>query len=109
MAPNQRRHSAFRTDSSGATDDDLPHANAVGILREPRRKVRATFHLPAELLEECRDAVIHLSGPPVRLTLAALAEEALGRELARLRRKYDAGKRFPKRQSELRGGRPIGP
>lgn len=111
MALGQRRHSALRPDSSGAAPDphDLPHVNTVEIWHEPRNKVRATFHLPAELLEECRDAVVHLSGPPVRLTLAALAQQALVRELARLRRKYEAGKRFPKRQSELRGGRPIGP
>jgi len=77
---------------------------------EPRRtvpKVRATFHIPGELLEECRDAVVHLSGPPVRLTLAQLAEEALRRELARLKKKYNGGEDFPPRSGELRGGRPV--
>jgi len=72
------------------------------------QKVRATFHLPEDLVEEARDAVVHLSGPPVRLTLAALAEDALRRELARLRRKHNDGEPWPKRDGNLKGGRPIG-
>ena len=71
-------------------------------------KIRATFHLPEDLFEECRDAVVHLSGPPVRLTLAALAENALRRELARLKKAHNRGKVFPKRKGDLKGGRPIG-
>jgi len=71
-------------------------------------KVRATFHLPADLFEECRDAVVALSGPPVRLTLATLAEDALHRELGRLKKEHNRGKSFPKRDEPLRGGRPIG-
>src|SRR5207249_4602889 len=37
-------------------------------------KVRATFNLPRELVEEARDTVVALAGPPHRLTLAKLAE-----------------------------------
>lgn len=75
---------------------------------EPRGKVRATFHLPAALLDEARDAVVALSGPPVRLTLAELAETALRRELDRLKATYNGGEDFPPRAADLRGGRPIG-
>jgi hypothetical protein len=71
-------------------------------------KVRATFHLPQALFEEARNAVVQLSGPPVRMTLAALAERALRRELERLKRAYNAGKDFPRRSGRLRSGRPIG-
>ena len=71
-------------------------------------KVRATFHLPQDLLDETRDAVVHLSGPPVRLTLAALAEKALRKELARLKKAHNKGKDFPRRNGDLKGGRPIG-
>lgn len=71
------------------------------------KKVRATFHLPLDIFEQCRDAVVHLSGPPIRLTLAALAETALRRELKRLRSRHNKGNPFPARSSELRGGRPI--
>jgi hypothetical protein len=91
-----------------AASSGRPGADTLGNSRRPERKVRATFHLPAQLFDECRDAVVYLSGPPVRLTLAALAEEALGRELARLKRKHNSSKRFPRRVGELRGGRPIG-
>lgn len=71
-------------------------------------KVRATFHLSKDLLEEARDTVVALSGPPVRLTLAELAETALRREVARLKKKHNGGEAFPPRGGDLRGGRPIG-
>lgn len=71
-------------------------------------KVRATFHLSEDLFNQVRDAVVHLSGPPLRLTLAAFAENALRRELERLRREHNSGERFPRREGDLRGGRPIG-
>ena len=71
-------------------------------------KTRATFHIPITLLEQTRDAVVALSGPPVRLTLARLVETALRRELDRLRRAHGGGKPFPPHGSPLRGGRPIG-
>jgi hypothetical protein len=98
----------------GITDD----ARALGVTPatdapdHPGRltfpKARATFHLPEALVEEMRDAVIHLSGPPVRLTMAALAGEAIKREVARLRKKHNGGKAFPKRAAGPRGGRPVG-
>lgn len=73
------------------------------------RKIRATFHIPERLLEEARDAAVALSGPPHRLTLAALAENALVREVERLRREHNGGAEFPTREpGSLRGGRPIG-
>lgn len=70
-------------------------------------KVRATLYLPAEVLDEARNAVAHLSRAPLRLTLAGLAESALRAELARLKDRHNQGKDFPPRQSELKGGRPI--
>jgi hypothetical protein len=75
---------------------------------ERSQKVRATFHIPEHLLNELRDCVVYLSGPPERLTLASLAERALEAELRRLRKKHTAGEAFPKRDGALRGGRPIG-
>lgn len=70
-------------------------------------KVRATFHVSSEILEEARNAVVYLAGPPTRLTLADLAENALKRELERLKKAHNSGKEFPVRNGELRGGRPI--
>jgi hypothetical protein len=71
-------------------------------------KIRATFHISADLLDECRDTVVALSGPPERLTMAQLAEDAFRRELDRLRKKHNDSERFPPRSGDLRGGRPIG-
>ena len=70
-------------------------------------KIRATLYLPSDLLEEARDAAVHLAGYPARLTLARLAEVALRRELARLKELYNHGQDFPQRTEDLKGGRPI--
>ena len=72
-------------------------------------KVRATFYLPADLLEEVRNAAVQLSGPPTRLTLAVFAENAFRNEIERLQKDYNKGEKFPQRQPGfLHGGRPIG-
>ena len=69
--------------------------------------MRATLYLPAEVLDEARDATVYLAGYPVRLTLTRLAEEAFRRELQRLKDRYNHGKDFPTRAEDLKGGRPI--
>lgn len=83
------------------------HGSGRSAAHPADRKVRATFHISASLLEELRDAVVALSGPPARLTLAGLAEQALARELTELKRCYNEGQAFPVRSGELRPGRPI--
>ena len=90
-----------------ATNESASHG-FPNELTTPPTKVRATFHIPADLLDECRNAVVHLSGPPERLTMARLAEDALRRELDRLRKLHTNGAPFPPRDDDLRGGRPIG-
>jgi hypothetical protein len=70
-------------------------------------KVKATLYLSAEVLNEARNAAVHLAGYPARLTLTKLAEEALRRELRRLKDSYNEGQDFPDRAEDLRGGRPI--
>jgi hypothetical protein len=72
-----------------------------------RAKVRATIYLPQEVLDEARDAAVHLAGYPARLTLTQLAENAFRSELRRLKAMYNNGHDFPPRDEELRGGRPI--
>ena len=74
-------------------------------------KVRTTFHLPADLVDELRNAVVALSGPPHRLTMAKLAENALRSELDRLAQQQQGrlrGRSFPQRDGDVRTGRPIG-
>ncbi len=70
-------------------------------------KVRATLYLPQDLLDEARDAAVHLAGYPARLTLTKLAENAFRAELRRLKQLYNEGRDFPPRDEDLRGGRPI--
>lgn len=72
------------------------------------RKIRATYHLPEDLVEGLRNAALHLAGPPEYLTLSALVENALRKELERMHEKHHKGKPFPQRPHNLRGGRPIG-
>lgn len=70
-------------------------------------KVRATIYLTEDILDEARNAAVHLAGYPARLTLTKLAELALRRELDRLKVLYNDGRDFPPRDEDLRGGRPI--
>ena len=77
-------------------------------MHDPRSpKVRATLYLPHALLDEARDAAVHLAGYPARLTLTKLAEHAFHAELQRLKLLYNEGRDFPPRDEDLRGGRPI--
>lgn len=73
-----------------------------------RRKKRVSFHLTNDVAERIRNAVYHLSGPPHRLTMAALAETALHQEVERLEREANQGEPFPTRATELVGGRAVG-
>jgi hypothetical protein len=75
--------------------------------RNDSPKVRATLYLSADVLDQARDATVYLAGFPARLTLTKLAEDALRAELQRLKERYNQGKDFPRREEELRGGRPI--
>ena len=71
------------------------------------RLVKATYNVPEALVEETRNAVLSLSGPPVRLTLSALVEAALRKELERLRKSHNAGEPFSGPGTALKGGRPL--
>ncbi|MBU0551208.1 hypothetical protein KKF91_16810 [Myxococcota bacterium] len=71
------------------------------------KKTRVTFHLNEALIDEVRDAVFALSGPPLAMTLSAFAEEALRRELRRLSRAHQGGEAFPPRVRPLKTGRPT--
>lgn len=70
-------------------------------------KVRATFYVASDLLDEARNAASYLAGHPAHLTLTKLVEHALRAELAKLRHDFLRGQDFPPRDGELRGGRPL--
>ncbi len=96
---------------SGASDREQQSAN-VAEPAAPRfarsvpagvQKTRATFHLPIDLLEEARDVVYWVPG----LTMANLTEEALRREIQRIKDARNDGEDFPPRESDLKRGRPV--
>ncbi len=70
--------------------------NSNAVARESRsERVRATFHVPAQLLSEARGAVVTLAGPQLHLTLTRLFTAALRRYLIDLRRTQNAGYGVP--------------
>jgi hypothetical protein len=92
--------------------DEPPDFPPGGTMPIPDRsfrgaKVRATLYLSCDVLEEARNAAVHLAGYPARLTLAKLADNALRAELTRLKLLYNHGQEFPPRDADLQGGRPI--
>lgn len=70
-------------------------------------KKKASFLLPDALLSRARNAVVHLQGPPLFLSMAELAAQALEAEVARLEQAYNAGQPFPNR-GKVKTGRPVG-
>lgn len=82
--------------------------NCMTIPFRPKSpKVRATLYLPQDLLDEARDATVHLAGYPLRLTLTKFVEQAFRAELERLKAAHNGGCDFPPRDEDLKGGRPI--
>ena len=71
------------------------------------KKERVAFYLSEDLADEIRNAVVHFSGPPLRLTMTSVAERAFQRELERLKAEHNGGKPFPQRDEDLKGGRPL--
>ena len=71
------------------------------------RKVRATYYLSADVANRARNAATALMGPPAFLTLAAIVERGVAAEVRRLEKAHNAGKPFPKRAAELKGGRKL--
>lgn len=105
LLPAARASQASRKGLGQGRPADEPES--VQKARGPK-KTRTTFHLPDDLVGEARDTVIALSGPPVRLTLARLVEDALRAELARVKKEHNRGRPFPHYEEKLRGGRPVG-
>ena len=64
-------------------------------------KERATFQLPADLIERTRRVVFWTPGA----TMAAIMEEALSAHLDRIEKQR--GEAFPDRRGALRTGRPM--
>jgi hypothetical protein len=114
MSPNLKRKTNLKrmtkqpAERAGASMPPAARADSRVPSGERRgRKARLTFQVSVELMEELRDVVVALSGPPDRLTLTDFAESALRREVERLKRVHLAGKEFARRTEPIRRGRPI--
>jgi hypothetical protein len=109
----RERRAAAREVGFNALDDLLPGPGGYGgryapgsrageaVAYQPaarQEKVRMTFLLPNDLVEAAADAAAFLSGPPARLTLRTLAEQALRNEIDRLADVYHGGMAFPARR-----------
>lgn len=93
-----------RQNEQERTSGSQPAAPRSSRLAPARaQKTRATFHLPVDLLEEARDIVYWVPG----LTMASLTEEALRREIQRIKDARNNGDNFPSRESDLKRGRPV--
>jgi hypothetical protein len=85
----------------------IPASKSYAMHGQRPPKIRATLYLPEDLLDEARNATVHLAGYPARLTLTKFVENAFRAELNRLKLLYHEGRDFPPRDEDLRGGRPI--
>lgn len=88
-----------RPSAAAATDPPTPAAQ--------RQRTKLTVQLPAEVVDELRDAVVYLPTQGVQATVAGLVTQALEAELVRLREQHCDGYPFPARNTEPRPGRPI--
>jgi hypothetical protein len=75
-------------------DELVPDKAAPNPKPEPPAKVRATFHLPEELMDEARGAALS-TALALRHTVSSLVEVALREKLERLRKSHNGGKPFP--------------
>jgi hypothetical protein len=72
-----------------------------------RKKKKITLYFREELLEESRSVVLALGAEGKEPSnLSALFDRALERELEKLRKRFNQGRRFPPYKSRLPGGRP---
>lgn len=78
---------------------------ATGLRAENRRQ-KVNARISSTLLDEVRDCVVALSGPPHRMTMDQFAEEAYRRELDRLKRQH-GGEAFERRPYNPRPGRRV--
>lgn len=78
--------------SSSAESHANSHDDTLSLGMRTSKKIRGTFLLPGELLDELRDASYW-----ARQSLARIAERALTAELQRLRDEHNTGAKFSRR------------
>ena len=93
--------------ASAGPADGAAFAGVSDAVDATRRKKRETFLIPEDLADAMRNAIVHLSGPPLYYTLAEFGEHAIRTYIAQLEREHNAGRPFPTRPRAVRQGRPL--
>ena len=106
-AAAKRRILPARQSAAGPPVQEVSEKPGVGPSPVASRKQKVNARVSATLLDEVRDCVVALSGPPYGLTMDGFAEEAYRRELGRLNRSHSAGKPFPRRPYNPKPGRRV--
>jgi hypothetical protein len=107
-ASAKRRIVPARQTPSETPVKEVSEKPGVGPSPVSSRKQKVNARLPGALLEEVRDCVVALSGPPHGMTMDQFAEEAYRRELERLKRSHAEGATFTRRRYNPRPGRRVG-
>lgn len=90
------RKTAPSRDCGNVNQETKVECVVTSLRPETPRKVRATFHIQVELLEDLRDAAYW-----ARLTLTEIAGRAFREELGRLRSEHNEGKPFERRPKRV--------
>ena len=108
--PPEHVASAFEAKYGGDNDGNGVNEAKEAISAQPktarRPKERATFYLPADMLDDLRNAVVALRGAPQRFTMASIVEAGVRAEIQRLQGELNEGAPFPARSVEPYVGRP---
>jgi hypothetical protein len=103
----RQRIAPTRLGSSRPQGEEIADARLSTLAPVVTRKQKVNARITAALLDEVRDCVVALSGPPHGLTMDEFAEEAYRRELERLKRSHHAGQPFARRPYNPRPGRRV--
>ena len=103
----RQRIAPTRLGSSRPHGEEIAQERPSTLAPVATRKQKVNARISAALLDEVRDCVVALSGPPHGLTMDEFAEEAYRRELERLKRSHHAGQAFARRAYNPKPGRRI--
>jgi hypothetical protein len=104
----QQAMEVLKTSTSAGRRAAPKHPKLTELTEPPKPQASAlsTVYLPQVLIDEAKDAVDALSGPPLRLTYSSFAREAFRREIDRLKKAHHNGQPFPARSGPMKEGRP---
>lgn len=103
----RQRIAPTRLGSSRPQGEEIAAEGPSTLAPVATRKQKVNARISAALLDEVRDCVVALSGPPYGLTMDEFAEEAYRRELERLKRSHHAGQSFARRSYNPKPGRRV--